>query len=44
VVRGRDRPAGEIRPGSFALDDPTEAEVAGRRKMAAEGEAGCGGR
>ncbi len=31
------RPAGAVRPGSFALATPTEAELARRRKMAREG-------
>jgi dihydrofolate reductase len=29
--------AGEIKPGSFAFEEPTEAEIARRRKLAAEG-------
>jgi dihydrofolate reductase len=33
VVIGRYVPAGEIRTGSFALEDPTDAEIERRRKM-----------
>ncbi len=29
-------PGGEIRPGSFALDKPTDAEIARRRKLKEE--------
>jgi dihydrofolate reductase len=37
VTIGLYRPAGAIAPGSFALVKPTDAEIARRKKMAAEG-------
>lgn len=37
VVMSTYRRDGEIRPGSFAPEQPSEAEIARRRKMAAEG-------
>lgn len=37
VVTNRYRRDGEVKPGSFALAEPTPAEIARRRKWAAEG-------
>jgi dihydrofolate reductase len=37
VVMNSYRPAGAIKPGTFALDKPSEAEMARRAKMAREG-------
>jgi dihydrofolate reductase len=37
VVLGTYRPAGAIRAGSFALEQPTDEELARRKKLAAEG-------
>ena len=37
VVMNAYRPAGAIKPGSFALDTPSDAELARRAKMAREG-------
>jgi dihydrofolate reductase len=37
VTIGLYRPAGGIKPGSFALVEPTEAEIERRKKMAMEG-------
>lgn len=33
------RPAGEVKPGSFASDTPSDAELARRRKLADEARA-----
>ncbi len=37
VMIGRYRRAGEVKPGSFAMAQPSQAELARRRKWAAEG-------
>jgi dihydrofolate reductase len=37
VIMSRYRPRGPVSTGSFALDEPTEAELARRAKLAAEG-------
>lgn len=37
VVVGRYRRDGEVKPGSFAMAQPSQAEIARRRKWAAEG-------
>jgi dihydrofolate reductase len=37
VLINRYRPSGAVRPGSFALETPTDAELARRKKMAKEG-------
>jgi dihydrofolate reductase len=37
VILATYTPGGELKPGSFALDNPTEAELARRKRLAEEG-------